>query len=75
MKPSWIACWVTENAPEMTAWLAMIVATVARMTSGRRSTSGASRKNGFLTVSIASAGAHATAASPPAPCSSAAGPA
>ena len=26
MKPSWIACWVTEKAPEMTAWLAMIVA-------------------------------------------------
>ena len=41
MKPSWIACWVTENAPEMTAWLAMIVAKVASSTSGRRSMSGA----------------------------------
>ena len=41
MKPSWIACWVTEKAPEMTAWLAMIVATVASRTSGRRSISGA----------------------------------
>ena len=58
MKPSWIACWVTEKAPEITAWLAMIVAQVARMTSGRRSTSGARKKNGFLTVSSASAGAH-----------------
>ena len=28
-KPSWIAWWVTEKAPEITAWLAMIVATVA----------------------------------------------
>ena len=58
MKPSWIACWVTEKAPEITAWLAMIVAKVARMTSGRRSISGARKKNGFLTVSIASAGRH-----------------
>ena len=41
MKPSWIACWVTEKAPEMTAWLAMIVAAVASRTSGRRSMSGA----------------------------------
>ena len=24
MKPSCIACWVTEKAPEITAWLAMI---------------------------------------------------
>ena len=53
MKPSWIACWVTEKAPEITAWLAMIVASVARMTSGRRSASGARKKNGFLTVSSA----------------------
>ena len=27
--PSWIACWVRENAPVITAWLAMIVAMVA----------------------------------------------
>ncbi|MND06420.1 hypothetical protein D3C83_277790 [compost metagenome] len=56
MKPSWIACCVTEKAPEMTAWLAMMVAMVARMTSGRRNASGARKKNGFLTVSSASAG-------------------
>ena len=56
MKPSWIACWVTEKAPEMTAWLAMIVAAVASSTSGRRNISGARKKNGFLTVSIACAG-------------------
>jgi hypothetical protein len=48
MKPSWIACWVTEKAPEITAWLAMIVASVARMTSGSRNHSGASRKKGLL---------------------------
>ena len=41
MKPSWIACWVTEKAPEITAWLAMIVAAVASSTSGNRSISGA----------------------------------
>jgi hypothetical protein len=29
-KPSWIAWWVTEKAPEITAWLAMIVAAVAK---------------------------------------------
>ena len=40
MKPSWIACWVTEKAPEITAWLAMIVAAVASSTSGSRSASG-----------------------------------
>ena len=28
-KPSWTAWWVTEKAPEITAWLAMIVAAVA----------------------------------------------
>jgi lipopolysaccharide export LptBFGC system permease protein LptF len=41
MKPSWIACWVTENAPEITAWLAMIVAMVASSTKGSRNMSGA----------------------------------
>ena len=35
-RPSWIACWVTEKAPVITAWLAMTVAMVARMTSGSR---------------------------------------
>ena len=30
--PSWITCWVTENAPEMTAWDAITVATVASTT-------------------------------------------
>ena len=29
-QPSWIACRVMEKAPVMIAWLAMIVATVAR---------------------------------------------
>ena len=28
-RPSWIACWVSEKAPVITAWLAMMVATVA----------------------------------------------
>ena len=42
MKPSWIAWWVTEKAPEITAWLAMIAAIVARITSGSWSASGAS---------------------------------
>jgi hypothetical protein len=50
-KPSWIAWRVTEKAPEMTAWLAMIVATVARPTSAGRRIGGAIAKNGFLTVS------------------------
>ena len=40
-------CRAIEKAPEITAWLAITVATVARMTSGSRSQSGASRKNGF----------------------------
>ena len=31
-KPSCIACWVTEKAPEMTAWDAITVATVASTT-------------------------------------------
>ncbi len=30
--PSCIACWVTENAPEITAWLAITVAAVASTT-------------------------------------------
>ena len=30
--PSWITCWVTENAPEITAWEAITVATVASTT-------------------------------------------
>ena len=64
MKPSWIACWVTEKAPEITAWLAMIVASVARMTSGRRSISGARKKNGFLTVSIACSAGSARSIAP-----------
>ena len=47
MKPSWIACWVTEKAPEITAWLAMIVAKVARMTSGRRKPFGREQEEGI----------------------------
>ena len=55
MKPSWIAWWVIENAPEITAWLAMNVAAVASSTSGRRSISGARKKKGFLMASAAPA--------------------
>ena len=44
-KPSEIACWVSEKAPVMTAWLAMIVASVAMMTTHGRIDSGAMRKN------------------------------
>ena len=33
-KPSWIACWVNEYAPEMIACEAMMVATVANATIG-----------------------------------------
>ncbi len=47
---------VTEKAPEMTAWLAMIVARVARMMRGMRAISGASRKKGFLIACIAESG-------------------
>ena len=50
MKPSWTACCVTENAPEITAWLAMIAAAEARISSGHCRPSGASRKNGFTTA-------------------------
>ena len=42
-KPSWIACRVSENAPEITACDAMIVATVAMTTTGYSAHSGASR--------------------------------
>ena len=55
MKPSWIAWWVTEKDPEITAWLAMKVAIVANITSGKRSTSGAMMKNGLLIASVAPA--------------------
>ena len=40
MKPSWIACCVTEKAPEITAWQAMTAAIVARTTSGSAQTCG-----------------------------------
>ena len=46
-RPRSIACRAMENAPEITAWLAMTVATVASSTRGRRATDGAIRKNGF----------------------------
>jgi hypothetical protein len=39
-----------RERPEITAWLAMTVASVARITSGRRAQSGAIRKNGFSTM-------------------------
>ena len=38
--PSWIACWVSEKAPVITAWLAMMVAAVASATIGRSAQSG-----------------------------------
>ena len=34
MRPSWTACWVSEKAPVMTAWLAMMVAMVASRMKG-----------------------------------------
>ena len=48
-KPSCIACWVTENAPEMTACEAITVATVASTTISFWPVCppGTSRKNGF----------------------------
>ncbi|MNW21321.1 hypothetical protein D3C71_2221690 [compost metagenome] len=46
MKPSWIACWVSEKAPEITAWLAMMVARIASSTTGIRHVSGIIRKKG-----------------------------
>ena len=39
-RPSWMAWRVSENAPVMTAWLAMIVAMVAMITIGIRAHSG-----------------------------------
>ena len=39
--PSWIACPVSENTPEITAWLAMIVASVASPISGSSAQLGA----------------------------------
>src|SRR3546814_20918796 len=59
MKPSWIACWVTEKAPEMTAWLAITVAMVANITSGRRNASLARYKKGVWITSIFSSGGSA----------------
>ena len=46
--PSCTAWRDSENAPEMTAWLAMTVAAVARKTIGSWAQLGKSRKNGFL---------------------------
>ena len=51
-KPSRMACRDTENAPEITAWEAMTVASVARMTSGMRAHEGPSRKNGLLMAEL-----------------------
>ena len=41
---------MTENAPEMTAWEAMIAATVATTTIGTSAQWGNSRKNGLSTA-------------------------
>ena len=67
MKPSWIACWVRLNAPEITAWLAMIVASSARMITGTRTMSGIIRKNGSLISAAASAGEDCDSTSAPCP--------
>jgi len=48
--PSCIACRERENAPEMTAWLAITVAAVASTTIGSRAQPGRSRKNGFAAL-------------------------
>ena len=45
-RPSWIAWRVSENAPVITAWLAMIVAAVASSTNGMMPHSGTSRNSG-----------------------------
>ena len=42
---------VSEYAPEIRAWEAMTVASVARTVSGRTNQSGAMLKNGFSTAS------------------------
>jgi hypothetical protein len=39
---------VTENAPEITAWEAITVATVASRTIGSRAHEGINRKNGLV---------------------------
>ncbi len=46
-KPSWIACLVIENAPEITACDAMTAATAANATIGNTQVDGNMRKNGF----------------------------
>ena len=56
MKPNWIACCVRLNAPEITAWLAMMVANNARMMTGTRTISGIIRKKGSLTSAAAASG-------------------
>ena len=50
--PIWAACWVSENAPEMTACEAMTVAAAARITIGIRAHPGTSRKKG-LAIAVA----------------------
>ena len=57
-RPSWIACWVSEKAPVITAWDAMMVAAVASTTMGISAHSGIMRKKGLsmaagLAMSIA----------------------
>ena len=49
MKPRWIACWVSEKTPEITAWEAITVAIVARATIGICAQLGTIRKKGLLT--------------------------
>ncbi len=48
--PSCKACWLTLNAPEITAWEAMTVATVASSTIASWPQPGISRKNGLATA-------------------------
>src|ERR687885_362653 len=55
-RPSCTACRVSEKAPVMTAWLAMMVASVAIPTIGMSAQSGTSRKNGFSMAEVAEVG-------------------
>ena len=56
MKPNWIACWVRLKAPEITAWLAMIVASSAMITTGTFTMSGIIRKKGSLMSAAVASG-------------------
>ena len=56
--PSWMACLVRENTPEMRACDAMMAAAAASATRGRVAQAGARRKNG-LAAALASLSSNA----------------